>query len=331
MTITMTELAKRLELSQSTVSLVLNNRDKNRVRPELAERIRKAAREVGFRPNRAAGELRRRKSHAIGVLVPSTRNFYYAELVADIHRAVRERGYAPMFAFWENADEQPNALESVLDWNPAGVITIEPKWIPDNATFPAVSFYIEDPRFDCIKLDLEATVRLQFDHLRRLGHRSITWLGNFDDLRRPLIRRLAPEYGLELRPEWLVGRNGILDFTDGRLLFDHLLEQAGKELPTAILAHHDMAAIGILRRMYERNLRAPEDFTIIGHDHIQQGQHSVPSLTTVRYAGKPSVGDQLVAMLFERFAHPDAPRRVIDIAPELVIGESSGPPRQKHP
>ena len=40
MAITMTELAKRLNLSQSTVSLVLNNRDKGRVRPELAERIR---------------------------------------------------------------------------------------------------------------------------------------------------------------------------------------------------------------------------------------------------------------------------------------------------
>ncbi len=328
MTITMTELAKQLKLSQATVSLVLNNRDKSRVRPELAEQIREAAREAGFRPNRAAGELRRRKSHAIGILLPSSRNLYYAELVADIHQAIRKRNYAPMFAFWENDDEKPEALESILDWNPDGLITIEPEWIPANAHQPAVSFYIEDPRYDCIKLDLERTIHLEFEHLRELGHSSIAWLGNPDDERFPIIRRLAPEYGFELRPEWIVTVSGILDFVSGREMLEQLLKQAGKKLPTAILAHHDMAALGICRKMHELGYKVPEDFTIIGHDHIQHGQHSIPTLTTVRYAAKPSVGDYLVETLFERIENPDSPRKVMKIEPKLIIGESSGPPRK---
>ena len=80
MPITMTELARRLNLSHSTVSLVLNNRYRNRVRPEVADLILSTARELGYHPNRAASELRRQQSSNIGVLLPSPRNFYYGEI-----------------------------------------------------------------------------------------------------------------------------------------------------------------------------------------------------------------------------------------------------------
>ena len=101
MAITMTELAKRLNLSQSTVSLVLNNRDKGRVRPELAERIRQEASATGFRLNRAASDLRRRRSNTIGVALPSPQNGYHATLIFELHQEIIQRGYCPVFAFFE--------------------------------------------------------------------------------------------------------------------------------------------------------------------------------------------------------------------------------------
>ena len=102
MAITMTELARRLNLSQSTVSLVLNNRDKGRVRPELAERVRQEAAATGFRLNRAASDLRRRCSNTIGVALAYSDNFYRAELVTTLHAEIVRRGYRPLFAFFSS-------------------------------------------------------------------------------------------------------------------------------------------------------------------------------------------------------------------------------------
>jgi len=324
MPITMTELARQLQLSQSTVSLVLNHRDKKRIRPEIAARVRAAAKEAGFRPNRAAGQLRRQRSYAVGILLPSPRNVYYAELIAEMHRAVHQHGYAPIFAFWENEAEQSNAVDSVLGWNPDAVITVEPSLIPENAEMPVVSFYQDDPRFDCVQLDLAATVRLQLEHFRSLGHRHAAWLGNSDDCRLPILRKLAPSFDIELRNEHQICNPGILSFEDGRALFDQLLAQSGDTVPTAIFAHNDMVALGVLRRMLELGYQVPRDFSLIGHDAIGQGAFSSPSLTTVTYAAKESAGRLLVETVLARLKNPDAPRVVHAIEPELVIRESTG-------
>ena len=151
MAITMTELAKRLNLSQSTVSLVLNNRDKGRVR----ERIRQEASATGFRLNRAASDLRRRRSNTIGVALAYSNNFYRAELVTALHAEIVRRGYRPLFAFFNNDMEQRSATRLLLDNNLDAIITLEPQWLPDHLDLPVVSLFHPDPRFDAVLQDAD--------------------------------------------------------------------------------------------------------------------------------------------------------------------------------
>ena len=169
MAMTMTELANRLNLSQSTVSLVLNNRDKGRVRPELAERVRREAAATGFRLNRAAADLRRRRSNTIGVALAYSNNFYRAELVTALHAEIIRRGYRPLFAFFHNDMEQQSATGLLLDNNLDAIITLEPQWLPDHLDLPVVSLFHRDPRFDAVVQDVEAGLRLSLECLRKAG------------------------------------------------------------------------------------------------------------------------------------------------------------------
>ncbi len=328
MPITMTELARRLNLSHSTVSLVLNNRYRNRVRPEVADLILSTARELGYHPNRAASELRRQQSSNIGVLLPSPRNFYYGEIVADLHREIRRRNYSPVFSFWDEDKEQQDALEAILSWHSAGIITVEPQLLPENVNVPVVSFYNSDPRFDLVELDLDSAVNQVLDYLHELGHREIAWLGNPDDRRYELYLRHLPEYGMELPERCRAFGRGILSFADGSAMFDRLLEQCAGKLPTAIVAHNDMVAIGIIRRAAELGYRIPADFSIVGQDDIVQDQFTLPTLTSIHYAGDGSVGSKLVETIFQRIDDPDSERRIIRIAPTLVKRESCGTSRR---
>jgi len=320
----MTEMAKRLNLSQSTVSLVLNNRHKDRIRPEVAERILSTAKALGYRPNRAAAELRRQKSNNIGILLPSPRNFFYGEMVADLHQEIRRRGYAPIFAFWDTEREQPDALDTILSWQVEAIITVEPQLLPANLHIPVVSFYHADPRFDLVELNLEAAVRMILQYFRELGHREIAWLGNRDDHRYDLYRRLAPEFGLAFPEPWQVFQNGVLSFDDGHQFFDQLLRQCNRKLPTALIAHNDMVGIGIIRRATELGYHIPSDFSIVGQDDIAQSRFTVPTLSTIHYADGTSIAAMMIETVFKRLTDPALPRQVTRITPTLIKRESCG-------
>ena len=112
MPVTMTELARRLNLSQSTVSRALNHRDAGRMKPALAKRIREEARKAGYRLNRAAATLRTGESNMIGVSLPTPRNLRNAELTAALHHEIVARGFLPFFAFHEKKEEQKEKISS---------------------------------------------------------------------------------------------------------------------------------------------------------------------------------------------------------------------------
>ena len=324
MAITMTEVAKQLNLSHSTVSLVLNNRYHNRVRPEVAARILSTAKELGYRPNRAASELRRQRSNNIGILLPSTRNFFYGEMVADLHQKICQLNYSPIFAFWDLLGEQQRAVETILSWQTEAIITVEPSLLPRKLDIPVASFYNADPRFDLVELNLPAAMTQILRYLYELGHRRIAWLGNREDLRYKTLVQQAPKFGIAIPPEFQVVGRGVLSFADGSQFFDRLLEQSRGRLPTAIIAHNDMVAIGIIRQAVKRGYRIPEDFSLVGQDDIVQAEFSLPTLTTIHYADGGSVAKMLVDTVFRRLKCPELPRQVVRIEPTLIKRESCG-------
>lgn len=218
MAMTMMKLAENLGLSVATVSRVLNGCDKKRVRPELAARIREEARKAGFQPDRAAGQLRRRRSNLIGILLPSLSivNFY-SELAGELHELILKRGYFPVFAFWIQMEEAVKAYRNIVSWRIDGLITVQPDIIEGRPEFPVVSYYNEDPRFDCLVTDSEQIFRELLEYLTSLGHRNIVWIGcNFDG-RLPCLMRLCPEYSVKIKYMDCDNSNRLLSSSGGIL------------------------------------------------------------------------------------------------------------------
>jgi len=227
-----------------------------------------------------------------------------------------------MFVFWDDDKEQQSALEALLSWRTAGIITIEPKLLPEHVNIPVVSFYNSDPRFDLVALDLDFAVMLVLDYLHELGHRELAWLGNPGDQRYKLYLRHLSAYGMTLLECCQVFKQGILSVADGSVMFDQLLKQCEGQLPTGIVAHNDMVAIGVIRRATELGYQIPTDFSIIGQDDIVLDQFTIPTLSSIHYAGGDSVGIKLVETLFERMNHLNSERKIVRMAPTLVKRES---------
>lgn len=323
MAITMTELAARLGLSQSTVSLVLSNRDKGRVRPELAERIRAAAREIGYRPNRAAAELRKRCSKTIGVAMAYSKNIARAEMVMALHMEIIRHGYIPLFSFFHRREEQQNATDLLLENQLAAIITIEPALLPDHLNIPVVSIQNVDPRFDAVVVDSEGGLRATLAYLKQLGHHKIGWVGMHDaDLRSRLLPGLAREYQLELPDEFNVRTPAIYDDLEEFRCLRPWSQIPRVRWPDAILCHNDTVALYVQRYLHDIGLRVPDDIGLIGNDNLSFCDKLAPSLSSISYGSSNRVAEILLGMILERLRDPALPRRVETLPAQLIPRET---------
>lgn len=318
---TMIELAKELKLSQSTVSLVLNNRDHKRINPETARRVREKAAELGFRPNVAAADLRRQRSSVIGIALPSTLNPYHAALAYSLHNEFVHRKFRPMFSFFETDEEQQAATEFLLAGNIALLVTGEPRWLPSPCPIPVVSFSFAISGIDSLLFDYQKTAELTLRYLCELGHRRIAWLGMLQEPRHHWLTEYAAAADIDYCVVSVAQRT--LDYSSGFELADLLLEKYKGNLPTALIVHNDPVAIGVIRRLHERGFSVPGDFSVIGQDNLDGGRCAIPSLTTVTYETPGKIAARLAEMAVARLDRPE-PTSVknIVVPPELVIRES---------
>src|SRR5262245_12460734 len=91
--VTMLKVAERAGVSQTTVSYVLNNRPNSAIPPATRDRVRRAAMELGYRPNGIARSLVRGQTHTLGFVIAGLTNPFFAEVTEALHRAASGRGY----------------------------------------------------------------------------------------------------------------------------------------------------------------------------------------------------------------------------------------------
>ncbi|MGC5167481.1 LacI family DNA-binding transcriptional regulator [Luteimicrobium sp. DT211] len=164
-------------------------------------------------------------------------------------------------------------------------------------------------------------------HLLRLGHRRIAMISGPADVlcskaRIDGFRTAHEEAGLTVDPALV--RHGNF-YVDGG--FRHGIELLSREdRPTAVFAGSDMQALGVLRAARELRLRVPEDVSVVGYDDLPLAEWIGPSLTTVRQPLADMAGTATRMLLgLARGEQPSTPQ--IDLATELVVRESTSPPR----
>jgi DNA-binding LacI/PurR family transcriptional regulator len=317
----MEELAALAEVSQSSVSLVLNGKADGRIGKAKQEKIRNLAKFHSYRPNLNARSLITRKSHEIGVLSFNTHDRFYADVLPEIQLQLMQRGYVGINLFWGSCPEAELVFESVLTRGVAGIITFHEDLSLLPPGVPAVLCKIDDPAYDRVIFDMEGSLKESISYLISLGHRKIGYLGKTDtDPRYKAFHEMMSEFGLPVNPKW------IGELTTGSLLFSSAYECAMEylqrpDLPTAVIAKSDVGAITAITAAHKLGIRIPEDLSIIGANNIRESKYIVPPLTT-HGCNTVLLAEKLAETLLVRLENPECPPIKEVIETRLIIRES---------
>ncbi|MER2633738.1 MAG: isocitrate/isopropylmalate family dehydrogenase, partial [Rhizobiaceae bacterium] len=187
---TILDIAERAGVSKSTVSLVLQG--SGLIRPETAEKVRKAIDEVGYVYNRGAANLRKARSNVIGMVINDLTNPFFAELAVGMERVLQRAGIVPFIANTaENPVRQEEVLKSMMEQGVAGLIVSPARGTaPDAfrrleaAGVPVVFAMrrLPESRLPSISPDNRRGASLAAEHLIGKGHRRLAFFGGHDDM-----------------------------------------------------------------------------------------------------------------------------------------------------
>jgi LacI family transcriptional regulator len=335
-------LAEHLKLSQTTVSLVLNESPSSRsIPPETRKRVKEAAERLNYRPNYFARSLRQSRSMSVGVLAPDLSEGYFTSVMSGV---VEELTAAHYFYFtachdWkrELIEKYPRMLvERAVD----GFLLLNTPVDQIEVPVPvvAISAHSTAANVTNIVLDHNKAVALALVHLYGLGHRRIAFMRGpraipDSEFRWEAIQLVARDIGLKLDANLVIRidsagwsmKSGHHPMAPeiGHKPMQELLKRTRDF--TAIFCFNDIAAIGAIRALKDAGLSVPGDVSVVGFDDIQSAAYSTPSLTTVRQP-LTEMGKRAAQVLLERISdHEKEFSPEIVMEPELVVRESTGP------
>jgi len=338
-------LAEHLQLSQTTISLVLNNSPSAKSIPiETRQRVLDAAEKLNYRPNYFARSLRQSRSLSVGVLAPDLSEGYFTRVMSGV---VEELTLAKYFYFtachdWNKhlMEEYPRMLvERAVD----GFLLLNtPAEIDVPVPVVAISAHGSEPNVTHIVVDHLKAAELALTHLHELGHRRIAFMRGpraipDSEFRWEGIQQAAEGLGLTLDAELVTrieAENGGGSWSEqpsAHPMSPEIGYEPMKQLLartrdfTAVFCFNDIAAIGAIRAISEAGLKIPGDVSVVGFDDILSAAYCTPSLTTVRQPLN-EMGKTGARILLERIAHPEKTELTAEIVmqPELVVRESTG-------
>jgi len=334
--VTITDIARAVGVSRSTVSLVL--RGSPLVHAETRTRVEAELKRQRYVYNRGAANLRRRTSSAIALVINDLSNPFFAEFASGVDEALGEKGYVTLLgSTGESPQRQQAVLASLLEHNTAGVILSPAEGSTAAELRPVLNSHAHvllfnraldgaDDEWDFLALDNEVGARIATEHLIALGHQRIAFFGGHAHSsscrqRRSGYRQAMTAAGLPVAEAWLVESAPTrLDApARTRLLFECA------PAPTAAVCYNDTVALGLMLGLSARGIQPGRDFSVTGFDDIAEAAATTPALTTLAVDPRAR-GRQAVQLLLQRMAAPTTPPARTTAPVTLCVRDSSAPP-----
>jgi LacI family transcriptional regulator len=343
---TIKDVAQKSGFAATTVSFVLNNAPLSKHIAEATKtRIRKAAKELGYRPNPLARALRSKRSRTVGVVVFDISDPYCAQIVRGVENGFyKSASYLPILIDVQNDRARfLRFMDMLLDRMVDGVITLGNSIYPEHdlldtlqqCQIPVVIIgrELQANTVSSVTGNNEGGATALMEYLYGLGHRKIAFIRGprvfIDSSQRwKGIESFARKVGLPLRPGLIteltirnVGHEGGYDLT-------RRLIGAGEKF-TAIVAHDDLTAIGAIRALTEAGKEIPKDCSVTGFDDVPTSAYSNPPLTTI-HQDMEQQGSLGVEILLEALKLSENQGTIVPVhrrvTPRLVIRGSTAPP-----
>jgi len=321
--VTRADVARLAGTSTAVVTYVINNGPRP-VAPQTRARVLRAIEELGYRPNALARSLKAGTTRTVGLVVPDSRNPFFAELAHALEDVLFAAGHALLLANSADSPEREREhvrvlldrqVDAVLLISLAGAAEIEEiigakkpaivlHRVRDNSSASSICIDDEQAAFDVVH------------HLRAVH--------GIDDIAMISGPSEAP-VSAERERGWARAVTG-----DGRVVHEafsiaaghagamRLLAGAGR--PRAVFAANDQQAIGVLKAASDLGLRVPADVAVVGFDGTAESEYSVPALTTVVQPSR-----QIAEAAFEILRTPQAELPVRRVLPHrLALRDSCG-------
>jgi LacI family transcriptional regulator len=275
------DVAKVAGVAPSTVSRAFSR--PGRVNAHTAERIFAAARMVGYRSGVLHGPIGP-STRSLAVVATDISNPFYSEIIRGAHEAAGESGYTILLSHTrQDAEVERDWTERELS-AVEGVLLTGPR-MSHNAIrmlakqTPLVLLNRRVPEVPAVITDNTTGMRRAVEHLAELGHQTVTYLAGpeaswADGMRWVALMEACHELDLRFRR---VGPCNTPTVQAGLDAAEEVLAQKA----TAIIAHNDLMAIGVIKGMRRSGVRVPDDVSVIGFDNVALAEIVDPALTTV--------------------------------------------------
>jgi LacI family transcriptional regulator len=326
---TIYDVARRAQVSPSTVSRVLNG--KQTVDQALADRVRAAAEALDYRPNALARSLRRSRTNLWAVLVSDINNPFFTALVRGVEDVARTSQYSVVLC---NSDEDPakeaGYVAAILAEQMSGVI-ISPtghgehvrELVDASVPIVAIDRQVRGATVDIVTVDNECAAQLATTHLIDEGFTRIACITGPRDVSTARQRlegycRAHEAAGRTVDPRLVK----YADFreTGGYAAMAHLLDHSPR--PDAVFPTNNLMTVGALECLADRGVQVPEDVGIFGFDDVPCAALIKPPLSTIT---QPTydIGRTAAELLLRRIAEPTRAPSVTVLPTELHVRASS--------
>lgn len=346
MPVTMLEIARRVNVSQATVSRVLSGKPSQFISESTRAKVISAAVELGYQMNRAARSLATGKTQVIGLWVRNPDRPYYARIIRTLHDLMQRDGYEMNLSAFVQQPEPPEGVPEmpphrpiVAGWPVDGIIAADCAQAarehlrhefasagegrePARVT-PLVGVSSDYPAdADFIGCDHEAGCAEAVRHLIESGRTRIAHLtanGAIGPVRAARMRVYERAVaGAGLRREILTATEETRSAARAAVIERF----RGASPPDALFCINDDLAIGALRGARDAGLRVPEDVAIVGVDGTEDTAYTDPPLTTV-----VQPVEEMCRLAWEtlraRMTDADAPARQVLLPARLVVRAST--------
>ena len=332
---TIKEIAKSAGVSIGTVSNVLNGFSSVRAPARL--RVMKAIEKLGYQPSMLGRALRKDKTNMIVMIVPDITNPFFPGAVRGAEDVAFKHAYRLVLCNSDNDFvKEMTYVREMQSYRPSGLIIVPADlnrgvnearaYLRAGAGVVYVDRIPPKWRGNTVSSAHEQGAIAATRHLIELGHRRIATITGPLTATSALqrlqgFRRAMKAAGLPVPPEHI--RQSEFNKAAGHASAVELLSLNPR--PTAIFAGNDLIAFGVLAAIREAKLRCPDDVSVVGYDNLDEGDSSLPTLTTVDQFSY-QIGVRAAEMVIAENHKKDGQPRQVVLDPVLRIKESTAPP-----
>lgn len=327
--VTMNDIATKLGISTVTVSKALS--DKDGVGPELREKIKYAAEEMGYRYNSLAKGMKEGKSYNIGVIIADRfvlddADAFYLKMYQNVVRALSRANYYGIMEIISTVAEKELLIPNIISDNKVdgaviiGQMNTEYLNVIIKSGVPLVflDFYDELLGVDSIISDSFYGSYALTNYVISKGHKEIGFVGNIFATSSILDRYLGFYKSLitnkiKLKDEWIIRDRG----EDGAYI-DFVLPD---RMPTAFICNCDAVAYLFIKKLKRLGYKVPDDISVVGFDNYIFANLSSPKLTTVK-VDMEMMAETAVKAVMQKIQGDSSPQGRKIISGNLIIRDS---------